>query len=228
MKIYVMDIRPFESEEVYSRMLAYVTLERQKKIASMKHRKDQCRSLAAGLLLEYILRQSGRSLLCATNERAELIRGEYGKPYLKGMEDFFFNLSHAGDWAAGVFSEQEVGIDIEKIKIGTLNIAKRFFCEEEYQYLLHLEETQQDKCFTELWTRKESYVKAVGVGLAMELSSFSVLGAQAVSVKSNLPKERAKWYLYTLALNKEYVLSVCTKCRTKLAVQQIFAESLFS
>ena len=51
-------------------------------------------------------------------------------------------------------------------------IAKRFFSENEYKYILESE--SQGNAFYEIWTKKEAYVKFLGTGLSTPLSSFDV------------------------------------------------------
>ena len=50
---------------------------------------------------------------------------------------------------------------------------KRFFTEDERTFVLSSKEA--DEAFTEIWTKKESWCKLSGEGLALPLRSFSVL-----------------------------------------------------
>ena len=63
MKIYMTDIVPFGDEKIFAQMLPFITEDRKNKIMQLKKKEDRCRSLAAGLLLEYALREYGISLL---------------------------------------------------------------------------------------------------------------------------------------------------------------------
>ena len=54
--------------------------------------------------------------------------GEKGKPVLNGKTGIHFNLSHSGRYVAGVFSDEEVRIDVEQIRKGQIKLAERFFC----------------------------------------------------------------------------------------------------
>ncbi|MDG3044571.1 hypothetical protein OE903_14005 [Bacillus sp. B6(2022)] len=50
-----------------------------------------------------------------------------GKPVVRQIPSFHFNLSHSGDWVVGAVDDAPVGIDIEEIKPIDLAIAERFF-----------------------------------------------------------------------------------------------------
>ena len=54
-------------------------------------------------------------------------------------------------------------------------IAQRFFAADEQQWLARFAESERQARFIELWSRKESVLKATGDGLAGALSSFSVI-----------------------------------------------------
>ena len=43
-----------------------------------------------------------------------IARGEKGKPFIVGVENVFFNISHSGDYVVCSVSDREIGIDIEK------------------------------------------------------------------------------------------------------------------
>lgn len=159
MRVLMTNIIALCDEGLYEELLRYVPTERQEKIARCGKRQDRMRSLAAGLLLEYGLRSMGCSLLplVPETETVHLVCGTHGKPELSGGAGVHFNLSHAGDYAAAVFDEGEVGIDVEQVRRVNVNVMRRQFTAEENAYLL-----SEPDAFLRLWTRKESYCKAVG------------------------------------------------------------------
>ena len=104
--------------------------------------------------------------------------GRTGKPQLPGDSGLRFNMSHSGALAAYAFTfDCEIGIDIEEVRdapvLGT--IAEHYFCPEETSQLLALTgEAERREAFYRCWTRKESYIKAVGDGLSIPLDQFQV------------------------------------------------------
>lgn len=224
MKIYMTDTLPLEDEKIFSQMLPFITEDRKNKIVQLKKKEDRCRSLAAGILLEYALREYGISLLPGKMQQMVLTFGENGKPVLKENIGIYFNLSHSGRYVAGVFSDSEVGIDVEQIRKGQMKVAEHFFCPEEYLALQKGKMKKADCYFTELWTRKESYIKAVGKGMALDLASFCVLREQVEVLKS---EQKEQWYLQSFCPKSGYILSVCAKERIQCKIQWI-GETMFS
>lgn len=223
MEIYIAEIGVLKSEDIFLSMQEKIPKERRESIEKCRRMEDKCRSLGAGLLLEYGLNRLGCSLLSETElEYVVLETGENGKPYLKDRGDICFNLSHSGDYVAAVFDRTPVGIDIEEIKNDGRKVAKRFFREEEQRYL---EEERWQNCreqkFTELWTRKESYIKAVGGGMKIPLDSFSVLEDMAEGNEGEKNGEREAFFFRTYTLQEGYCLSVCAGTPIKTEPQRI-------
>lgn len=102
--------------------------------------------------------------------------GEHGKPVLVG-EALCFNLSHSGGLALlAVTRSQDTGVDIEDVTrtVDFEKLARRFFAPNESAALAALPPERRAGAFFSIWTRKEAYIKACGVGLALPLHSFTV------------------------------------------------------
>lgn len=98
---------------------------------------------------------------------ADVVRNENGKPYFKDQTMPFFNISHSGEFVVCVVSDFEVGIDIEKIALHPLKIAKRFIGEQVYEKLLQEPESTRQHAFCVEWTKMESLVKKQGRGVLL-------------------------------------------------------------
>jgi len=103
-----------------------------------------------------------------------IARGEKGKPFIVGVENVFFNISHSGDYVVCSVSDREIGIDIEKRAKARMEVAGRFFHEEEMALLKRLEGDKRDQLFFNYWSVKESFLKYIGTGLTRPLNSFVV------------------------------------------------------
>ena len=94
---------------------------------------------------------------------------ENGKPFCKSHNDIYFSVSHSGDFFAVAISKKEVGIDIELLKNPTEKLIKRV-CSDNEKKLIDASKNKSET-FTEIWTKKEAYLKALGTGIDRELKS---------------------------------------------------------
>ncbi len=102
--------------------------------------------------------------------------GPHGKPLLVGAKAPHFNLAHSdGEVVLAVCHEQAVGIDIERGHRPDGDIVGRFFSVAENHAWQFLPEAERERAFFRAWTAKEALLKALGVGLSVPLSDFSVL-----------------------------------------------------
>jgi 4'-phosphopantetheinyl transferase len=96
--------------------------------------------------------------------------GERGKPFLPGGPSF--NLSHSGDLAVcAVAGMREVGVDVEELRLvpEAFAIAERHLGAEVCRELGEAG-AERDRTFLRHWTRREAFLKALGIGLADEPS----------------------------------------------------------
>lgn len=98
---------------------------------------------------------------------------QYGKPMVNAP-GIHFNISHSGEWVVCVVSDKQCGIDVEKITITNLAVAKRLFSEKEYRRLAE-SSVNRDSYFCELWVIKESYVKYTGCGIDTSLQKTEIV-----------------------------------------------------
>lgn len=104
----------------------------------------------------------------------EIATDEKGKPYAKNI-NIHFNISHSHDLVVCVISDENIGIDIEKIRPVNLSLAKTVCTENELTYLFGKKPTDEDytlcenekilKRFFNIWTTKEAYFKCTGTGI---------------------------------------------------------------
>lgn len=188
----------------FDEMLTLVSDSRKERAKRFLRHEDACRSVIGELLARYCI---SRFAHVPTSEIVFKI-DEFGKPYLDGEEKIHFNVSHSHEFIACAISDTPVGIDIEKVRICDNDIAKRFFHEKEYDYLEKTLTEKKAEIFFELWTLKESYVKALGKGLSLSLKSFCVLPDTChlgMEVFREIPKMHFK--LYEVASN--YKCALC-------------------
>ncbi len=166
-ELYLIHTEFLNDEHIFHRKLHQVSDKRRKKVLECKTREDKKRSLAAGLLLEEILKSKGYS-----PEQVEMDKA--GKLYLPGVDDFFFSLSHSGEYAACGVCDVPVGVDIQKKRETKANIARRFFCRQEAERIERQPKEMRADMFFRYWTGKESYLKLTGQGIFAGMDNFLV------------------------------------------------------
>ena len=196
-----------EREEVFRHFFCSLSKERQQKIEAIKAAGGRHSSLGAWALMDYGLQQ-----LYGMREREITIGyGAHGKPYVQNEPDIHFNLSHSGDYVLAVFGPVEIGCDIQMIGEAHRNdrIAARFFTEAEQQAIA------AGMDFYRIWTRKESYIKCTGEGMACDLRSFSVVEdseqAQEAYAISELPDIHGVKTYFSEHTLPGYAMAVCCK-----------------
>lgn len=106
------------------------------------------------------------------------VTNEYGRPAIANAHTppLQFNISHTRDLIVmALCLEGELGVDVEHSdrRGQTVEIAERFFSPREVTQLRAMPGSFQRDRFFDLWTLKESYIKARGMGLSIPLNSFT-------------------------------------------------------
>lgn len=104
--------------------------------------------------------------------------GPQGKPALASPSGTVsFNLSHTSGLALlGITASGQIGVDAESVRPGieVEDLSKRFFAPAEANEILALAPHAQLAAFFTCWTRKEAFIKAIGMGLSAPLDQFRV------------------------------------------------------
>ena len=166
-KLYLLDIYPYETGR-WRELLPALSTERQQKALSCRFEPDQARAAGAGWLLQYALSEAGIPV-----QKQQILRADKGKPYLVHHPEVHFSLSHSSRWVVCAISKDPVGVDVELPRC-TMDVGLRFFRPDEMSGLEQLPFVEQRDQLNRLWTAKEAFVKALGGGLTIPLSSFTV------------------------------------------------------
>lgn len=202
--IYLFDISPLSDVCIFKKYYNSCPQYRKDKINALKNKTDRMLSLGSEILLSFGMADFGIY-------EYNILTTESGKPYAQNL-NLQFNLSHSGKYVAAAFSDKAIGIDIETPRKINPGLTKRYFSEAE---LKHFETCDKHELeFLKIWTRKESLLKATGIGIGTKLSDVSVLDSTA----------KLKNMEYTLAtfIENDYILSVAYEGkREKIVPEQI-------
>ncbi|MDO8500933.1 MAG: 4'-phosphopantetheinyl transferase superfamily protein [Gemmatimonadaceae bacterium] len=127
-----------------------------------------------------------------------------GKPTLSKPNDIglTFNTTHSGNLVIIVVTaNRDVGVDVEKLKPipRALQVAKRFFSEDEYRMLSALPEDEIDLAFLSIWVRREGTAKARGDSVWRGLASWKNGEIDREQVK------KREWTVVPLDLGPDFV-----------------------
>ena len=113
-------------------------------------------------------------------QRIEFEIANHGKPYVCNPRDAVlpFNVAHThGLVVCGLSTcaHLKLGVDIENLDRRTdPALAERFFSEPETAYLRRITDNESKRrAFLKIWTLKESFIKAIGTGMATPLGDFA-------------------------------------------------------
>jgi len=205
MNIFAFNINNRLSKNIITKFMNLISKDKYVKIKKLKCKEDVQRSLIAEILIRYIIFKRYK----ISNNEISFVFNEYGKPFLNNINNFYFNISHSGEWIVCAIDSNYIGIDIEFIKPIDFEIAQRYFSEKEYSYFLAKKDSDKLNYFYDLWTLKESFIKAVGKGLSIPLNSFSIIKENnsifLISDNSNAVNFKFKQY----NIDSRYKLSVC-------------------
>ncbi|MET3846948.1 4'-phosphopantetheinyl transferase superfamily protein [Paenibacillus sp. OAE614] len=180
----------------FNECLLLLNNEKRERICRFKYFEDAQRSLLGELLILYMIKKCNIPL-----KDISLSKNKYGKPILNGKQDFYFNISHSGRWVVGACGDIPLGIDIEEIKEIDISLMQNILMEDEYKELMKRTGAEFLAFFYDLWTYKESFIKAIGTGMSTPITSFSLYDELLLSVE----KQTFKQY----EIDKNYKFSIC-------------------
>ncbi|GAB6259453.1 4'-phosphopantetheinyl transferase family protein [Peribacillus sp. N1] len=205
-ELYICKLPLKKEESDLNKLLVHVSAERQNRVKRFVKLDDAYRSFIGDLLVRFVLKERYGPV----KEGLDWMTNSYGKPFLSNFPSFHYNISHSGEYVVCAVHDAEVGVDIEKVGPFDLQLAKGFFTEEEYKQVLEAEDGLSS--FYDIWTLKESYIKAKGKGLSIPLHSFNVRrhgmeDIQLTDLHGNIPITDFTCRQYQV--DSEYRLAVC-------------------
>lgn len=207
MKTYILDTECLSDTEVFNMEYKNMPDYRKDKIDKFKFQKDKKLSLGAGILLNKAMDEANIAI-----EDRIIKTMENEKPYLAKCPKFKYNISHSQDVAMLVFSDAEVGCDVEQIQDRSfdMKLAKRFFAKEEYDYINSFNDMELAKeAFFKYWTLKESFMKVTGLGMKLALNEFRfVIDKDNIEVFQHINDKK---YYFAQGKYKNYIFSICSQ-----------------
>lgn len=120
----------------------------------------------------------------------------HDKPFLDS-HPLGFNLSHSADRGMIAISRiAEIGVDMEMLRLphNPRSLAESVFSASELETLARVPDTELASAFFTCWTRKEAYLKALGVGLTLDPAKVTV-GMDSGRLRISIPDHDARQFV---------------------------------
>ncbi|MCF0243819.1 MAG: 4'-phosphopantetheinyl transferase superfamily protein [Bacteroidaceae bacterium] len=170
--------------------LQEISAERREKALTYKFEQGRRECVLAYLLLKKALKET-----FGIEGNPVLIEQEGGKPVLKDFPNIHFNISHCKEAVACVVGDEPLGVDVERIREYSEQLAHYTLNEEELQEVQN--SAYPAKTFIRFWTMKESLLKYTGQGIRDDLKT--VLNTKDV--------------IFDTQEEKDFIVTVCRKAR---------------
>ena len=132
-------------------------------------------------------------------------KNEFGRPTIDPPCGLWFNLSNCVSLTVCAVSRcREIGVDIEPLARAeeVREVAENVFSDAELEDLHALDPAMQPDRLVSLWTLKEAYIKARGIGMSAPLRQITVRfhrsGAPRLELAPAVEDDARAWWLRTI------------------------------
>ncbi|KAF7722507.1 hypothetical protein EC973_003069 [Apophysomyces ossiformis] len=175
-ELLAFNVKNVFDDEKFEQVLQWLPMEEHAAVRRFKWAKDRHLALGSYLLRRYFFSHK----LGIPWYEVEFRRLTGGKPVVVYSDKQWidYNISHEGDWVVFAATSQpslHVGIDVVQLNVPINESVDSFISSFQSQLtsdemrLLTEHPDRKLQVFSEIWGCKESYVKALGVGLSLEL-----------------------------------------------------------
>lgn len=203
-EVYAIKLGFNPQDDNLSKLIMWVSDEKRNRINRYHRFMDKKRTLFGDILVRYLMCKK----LKLKNSELMFDKGKYGKPFLINS-NVHFNISHSGEWVVCAVHSFPLGIDIELVKPIDLSIAMKICTKDEYVRFVNKNDSERLQYFYDLWSIKESYVKAIGKGLYVPLDTLSVsICNDNITVKLD---GCVNYFLKQYNIDLNYKMTVCAQ-----------------
>lgn len=151
---WIMDVTPLQNDMIYRKYYNRLPDWRREKADRIRPLEGKMQSAGAWILYQQM------------------------RKYYELSDQMPYNLSHSGRYALCSVGTQPgvlVGCDVEMIKENKLRLAERYFCPGEVAWIQsQTTEAEQAEGFYRYWVLKESFIKAIRLGMKQDLCEFEI------------------------------------------------------
>lgn len=163
--------------------------------------------IAKDKLMKFIMSQEGVISLIEKDSK--------GKPYFSNS-DICFNITHSENKVLIAVSDEQVGIDIQKIEeieeMKLDKLSRRIYNDNDYNYY----NVNDSITFLQIWTIKEAFLKCIGIGLVNNFHDIYV-----DYVKNEMFYGKYSNYKYITFAYDNFLVSIVSNQITKSAYRNM-------
>lgn len=190
-QLWYIDTREINTE-LFKQLLNTVPTSLSERILKYRHFSDQKAKLMGKLMVAWYHKKMLGNFQWSTWEL-----DPHKKPFIK--DGISFNISHSKHHVIVGFGKGEIGVDLEHKDAIKLDQILTQLHPEEIQFI-KLNENRND-AFYRVWTRKEAFLKAVGIGIVEGLVEWNCVADVIFKSES--------WHIYSLQIIPDYELALC-------------------
>ncbi len=161
-KIIYKKIGKFKEKEIYEK-INHFPVEVKNYILNKKNLEDKIKRLEAYLIIINFLKDTN------IYKEMPVYNLVNGKIYLKNY-DVFISISHKLNFLVVAFSNNEIGVDVEDVCYIKDDLMKYVLNINEYEKVIKSDNKFLE--FKKIWTKKESYLKMLSIGLVYNLKTI--------------------------------------------------------
>ena len=182
-----------------------LSIQEQEKAKKYYHNYLSDRYVISHGILRYILGYHNKQF----PQDIQFFNSRYEKPSLND-NNIKFNMSHSHEMVGYIIAlNNRVGIDIElhNDKLDVQELASLVFTPTEYRFFNTLQTNEQLVFFYNLWTKKESLIKASGQGLSYPINTIAamtILPALKIPLTSKDNNHIKEYYSFPLVKIENY------------------------
>ena len=205
-----------DSDERRAAALALLSPDEKERVARFRVEKDRRLALTSRALVR-------RTLSRCVDVPPEAWRfgtNRYGRPEIIApatVPKLRFNAANTHGLAVcAVVWERDIGVDAEGLlPIAPLDVADTHFAPVEREALRALPPADQARRFAEIWTLKEAYIKARGLGLSLALDGFAFHlrpgEPPQLTIDAQLSDDAPSWQLALWQPTPEHCAALCVR-----------------
>lgn len=188
--------------------------EEQSHAEKITHKPYKTRHLATRILTRLALTKAAGKQI--SPDQWKIKTNPFGKPELvPGQSNLSFSISHTNEFSAlTITTDTTIGIDIEILDPAILpELPLAVLSHNEVRHIEHLSGDEEYKAFMTLWTLKEAYSKAKGVGFSLDFENHEFSLTPLAHIKNGYGNntEQETFKLLTVTHHDQpYILTICT------------------